>query len=425
MKQTVQYLLVIILAPDSLFECMAELRRLTGRDSLRLLILTPNPARYDNREESEGYTVVPCDFSTEQEIEGALAPFREHIAGVICRGDKRIQYLRKVLPFLPPEVPVSSAEALQSATNKRLMRADFRQHYPEITPRFTQVFDATPQTIARVEEDLAYPVIVKPANLASSLLIQSCHTREQLTRALHDIFAIAGRSYEKEDRHELPQIIVEEYLEGEFYSVDAYVQDVGQVTCLPPVAYVPAKQLGIDDFYCYKRSLPVDLRPDELHDAYEVCAKAITAVGLVHSTAHIELVHTKNGWKIIELGPRIGNFRHVMYGMAYGVDHTLNDALVHLGKPPLIKLKFREYSATYSIYPPRDGVLQEVSHLDFLYNNPAVRELRIHAEPGAECLQAKHGGHSLADFIISTPDKREFEKLTAYIESNIKAQLKN
>jgi D-alanine-D-alanine ligase-like ATP-grasp enzyme len=425
MKQTVQYLLVIILAPAALFDCMAELRRQTGRESLRLLILTPNPSSYDAYEDSDACTVVHCDFSQNLEIEAALAPFRKDIVGVICRGDKRIQYLRRVLPFLPADVLVSTPESLQSATNKSLMRADFRQHYPEITPRFIEVFDAAPQTVTRVEEALAYPVIIKPANLASSLLIQSCHTRAQLTPALRSTFEGIKRSYEKEDRHDVPQVIVEEYLEGDFYSIDAYVQEPGQVTCLPAVAYVPAKQLGIDDFYLYKRFLPTMLSDAEVAAANETTAKAIAAVGLTHTTVHIELVFTKDGWKVIELGPRIGNFRHIMYEVAYAVNHTFNDALVHLGKPPQVTPKFREYCATYSIYPERDGILQELTHLDFLYDNPAVRELRVHAEPGMGCLQAKHGGHTLADFVISTPDKREFDKLTTYIEANIKAQLKN
>ncbi|MFR9533471.1 MAG: D-alanine--D-alanine ligase family protein [Rikenellaceae bacterium] len=52
-----------------------------------------------------------------------------------------------------------------------------------------QWFDATEETIAKVESSLSYPVIVKPANSGSSIGIRAAHNREELEEAV--LYAIS------------------------------------------------------------------------------------------------------------------------------------------------------------------------------------------------------------------------------------------
>lgn len=419
MKHSQQYLLVINRAPLSMFEVTKNLRQQSDFANLTLLILTATPRDYTDLDEP--VVVVECTFETDEEIATALEPYRKDIRGVICRGDRYIQDLRKVIPFLPESVLVSTPESLDVATNKRLMRMDFMQHYPEITPHFIEVHDDSLFTIEKIENHLQYPVIVKPANLASSLLIQSCHDRPELQAALTKIFEKIQEIYTTEGRRHKPQVIVEEYLEGEFYSIDAYVTRPGEISYCPPVAYIPAKQLGIDDFFLYKRFVPTHLTQEQVVAANETTAKAITAVGLTHTVVHVELILTKHGWKIIELGPRLGRFRVTMYKWGYGIDHSKNDVLIHVGQKPIIKDELLRYCAAYSIYPKKEGVLRGITGLELLENNQAVKYLKIVSKPGMLCTFAKHGGHALAEFIIATDDKAEYEKLVAKIEESIEA----
>ena len=420
MSSIKQYLLIINLAPRNLLDAVAELGKRQEFVNLTALILTATPEKYDS-DYLDGLQVciVPCSFDSDEEIAAAIAPYREAIRGVTCRADKNIQDLRRVIPFLPPRVLVSTPESLAAATNKRLMRINFMQHYPEITPHFIEIHDATDTTINNVEGHLQYPVIVKPANLASSLLIQSCHNQDQLKRALHKTFERVDVIYRAEGRRDKPQIIVEEYLEGKLYSIDAYVMKPGEVYYCPPVGYVAAKQLGIDDFFLYKRFIPAGLNASEIAAANEVAAKAIAAVGLVHTSVHVELILTAHGWKIIELGPRLGNFRDTMYKRSYDINHPLNDVLIRFGHEPQINSTLFEYCATYSVYPKKEGVLRCINGLERLESLPEVRYLRVRAEPGTQCKFAKHGGHALAEFTVSSKDKRTFDELTAFIEKEV------
>lgn len=399
-----------------------KLAKTAAFGDLRLLVITTDPDQYKHHaSESMPVEFIQCGFITDQEVASALQPFKAHIRAVVCRGDKNIQYLRQVIPHLPKEVLVATPQALEIATDKRLMREAFMRHAPEITPQFVQVHDASDATISKVESHLQYPVIVKPANLASSLLIESCTNRAELAKTLQRVFATISQTYKQQGRAISPQVIVEEFMEGDFYSVDSYVMRPGEFYHCPVVGYVPAKTMGIDDFFLYKRFLPSGLSEPEAANAQKTVEKALTAIGLTHSSAHVELVLTKNGWKIIEIGPRLGRFRHIMYREAYDIDHSLNDLLIHLGQQPVIPQTLLQLCTAYSIYPYAEGSLQEITDVDKVQQSPNTVFMRIFAKKGDRCVHAKNGGTALAEFVIAGKDEAAFKELTAFVEQRVKA----
>lgn len=419
-----QFILVVDYLSRSIINAVQSLRDEPTVHGAGILLLTHQPERYGHfigAVPGVSIVIVPCAFETEAAVGSALNAYVQDVIGIACRGDMRIQYLRKLVPLLGPDVLVASVKSLEIATNKQLMRQAFTSMFPEITPRFVEITESDDGALDSVEAAMQYPVIVKPANLASSLLIQSCASRDELSVALTGIFASIHNTYVRENRHDSPQVIVEEYLEGDFYSIDAYVMNQDEMYFCPPVAYIPAKQLGVNDFFLYKRFVPVSLDAHEITAANNTVQKALTAVGLTHSTAHVELVRTGAGWKVIEIGPRIGRFRIKMYALGYGIDHSLNDVKIHMGLPPIIPRTSLRHCAAYSIYPHTEGVLHEIAGIDKLAKYPSVVWTRVTASPGDQCLYARHGGHALAEFIIASDDEAEYNRTVAYIEHSVHA----
>ena len=420
-----KYLLVVNHVVTSIFKAVDELKAMPELADLQVLVITNQTSinkRYARHLPPQN--IIYSNYEP-QELRKALESYGDSIVGVVCRGDKHIQYLRKLLPYLPDNVAVASEEALDATTNKRKMRQGFTDHYPEITPSFLEVSDASAKTLDTIEASLGYPAIVKPANLFSSLLIQSCQDREQLRSALQKTFAFISDTYKREGIKYKPQVIVEQFLEGDFYSIDAYVMNDGEVFCCPPVAYIPAKKLGIDDFFLYKRFIPTSLSGEEIEAANTATKKALAALNLENSTAHVELILTDAGWKLIEVGPRIGRFRNLMYDLSYGINHSLNDVKIHLGIKPESPNKLIQYCAAYSIYPHMEGELIEISGIKKLVDSELIKSLRIIAQPGEMCRFAKNGGHALAEFTIASADKKSFDKMCEYVENHVKAIIKH
>jgi D-alanine-D-alanine ligase-like ATP-grasp enzyme len=416
----IMHLLVVDSAPPSLFVAAQSLSAMPGFSDLKLVVLTRHPEKFapQSRIPTE---FVKCSFATEAEITAAIAPFVRGLCGVVCRQDGSIQYLRKLVPLLPKDILVSTPESLARSTNKQLMRESFARHCPDLTPSFIEIYDDSSETITKVEQSVGYPVIVKPANLMSSFLIQSCRNREQLEKAVPNIFGQIKEVYSRESRKDRPQVIVESYLEGDFYSVDAYVMNEGEVYFCPPVAYIPAEKIGVDDFCLYKRFVPTELDKARIASVNEATAKGIQALGLTHTSTHVELVLTKQGWKIIEIGPRLGRFRHVMYKLAYGIDHSLNDMLIHVGQKPKIHDTLLAFCSAYSIYPDREGTLREIEHIEELKNHPLIQSIQIYATPGDACVFAKNGGRALAQFVVASDNKEAFDELTEFIGKQVHA----
>lgn len=419
-----QHLLIIDFYSNSILRAVKKLHEQPKYRDLTIIILSRSPRKYAHLNDNEvNIEVLQCSFSSDEEVARVLAPIRHNIVAVTCRGDKQVQFLRMALPHLPKEVLVATDQALEITTNKRLMRESFEKAYPEITPHYLRVFDASSATIGRIEQQLKYPIIVKPASLVSSLLIQSCRSREELQAALTTVFQKLPEVYAQEERSEPAEVIVEEYLEGNFFSIDAYILDANRIFFCPPVAYITAKQLGIDDFFLYKRFVPTDLRDQEVLAAQEVCRKAIVATGLTHSSSHIELIHTSQGWKIIEIGPRLGRFRNTMYQLAYGIDHSLNDLLIHLGQEPIIPMRLLQFCAAYSIYPSSEGKLVRLHGVEQLEQSSSVFALKVFAQPGYQCRFAKNGGKALMEFVVASDMKATFSRLVQYTEKEVKAEV--
>lgn len=409
-------ILVIEAYKDSLLKAVRKLHAEHAElGTPRIILLTSDPEKYATYSD---ITTIGTDYSSEN-LTGIFASLTEEVKGVVCRGDKYIQYLRKVVPYLPPGVPVASEESLKISTSKRLMRQAFLEHFPEITPRFMKVNDATSDTLSALATELAFPVIIKPTSLASSLLIQRCDDQVQLEQGLADAFSRIATIYSQEGRHEEPEIIVEEFMEGDFYSIDSYVQEEGRVVHCPPIPYVPANKLGIDDFFLYKRFAPARLSNEDIDAAEKASEKALLATGLTHTSAHIELVKTDRGWKIIELGPRIGRFRNIMYRQAYGFDHGYNDLLVHVGMPPEVSAEVAKHCAAYSIYPSTEGTLARIEGIQAARDLPSVCYFQLHAKEGDYVRHAKNGGHALLEMILANSDEDTFQKDTAWLEENV------
>lgn len=409
-------ILVIEAYKDSLLKAVRRLRAEHGElGTPRLVLLTSDPGKYEKYSE---VTVIGTDYS-QQSLTDIFASFTEEVKGVICRGDKYIQYLRQVVPYLPAGVLVSSEESLRISTSKRLMRQAFLEHFPEITPGFVKVNDANQDTLAMLGEKLAFPVIIKPTSLASSLLIQRCNGQEELERGLTNAFSQITVIYDREGRHEEPEIIVEEFMEGDFYSIDSYVQEKGQIVHCPPIPYIPANQLGIDDFFLYKRFAPAQLSAEEVEAAERAAEKALLATGLAHTSAHIELVRTGQGWKIIELGPRIGRFRNIMYRQAYGFDHGYNDLLVHVGVTPEVSTSLIKQCAAYSIYPSTEGTLVRIEGAESARQLQSVCYFQLHAQEGSYVKHAKNGGHALCEVILANSDEAVFGRDVKWFEENV------
>ena len=152
---------------------------------------------------------------------------------------------------------------------------------------------------------------------------------------------------------------------------------------------------------------PTLLKKESIAAAEEVAGKAVHALALRSTTAHIELMRLETGWKVIELGPRVGGFRHKMYELSYGMDHSWNDILIHIPRTPVIPRKLKGYSATMKFFAKEEGILAQLKGIQRIQRLKSCVDVKVNKKIGDKCLYAKNGGKCVLELTVFNPSRSE------------------
>ncbi len=361
---------------------------------------------------------LSCDLSDSEKVAETLLPFHDEIKAVTCRGDAHIDAFKKVIPNVP-YLRTPTSESLDWSIDKIKMRKRFASHKRSITPKFMVVRDAKKKTIAEIAKKIKFPLIIKPSGLFMSMLVTKCYHEEELEKELKKVLRKAKKVYADNGKNETPQILVEEFIEGEMYSVDAYITARGRIYFCPLVHVTTGKQIGRDDFYSYKALTPTTLRKPAIEQAEAVAKSAIKALGLRSSTAHIELMRTDSGWKVVEVGPRIGGFRHDLYKLAFGIDHGANDIRIRVPEQPVVSKKKLGYACAMKFYPEKEGLLTQLKGIKKIQEFKSVKKVKQNKKIGDKCLFAKHGGVSVVNVILFNKERSKLLADVRRIEKSL------
>jgi biotin carboxylase len=353
-------------------------------------------------------TVISADFDSPASVREALRLYEDRIFAVTCQYENSVLELKKLVPYFP-YLPMPSEKSLDWATEKKLMREMLEAYDPSLVPKYMEVSDSSPAALERIKGHMTYPLIVKPSGLEGSLLVSMVNNARELTLTLDYTFQEIQKAYDTWIKRQKTAVLVEEFMKGDMYSVDVYVAQDGTCYPTPPVKVITGQKVGFDDFFGYMRLLPSGLDEAESAAAQETAERATHALGLRAVTAHVELMRTASGWKIIELGPRIGGYRHAMYNLAYGINHLMNDARNRAGEVPDIPTKLLRHTAVFNIYARQEGMVESIDNVEMLRALPSFVSVRQVIGFGEEARFAKNNGDPVLEVTLSHASREQLD----------------
>lgn len=406
-------------AQTSSIEAVGKYAKKINR-SLKVAVVRDIKQPKKDKKEGVDY-LLTCDFSKPSKIIKTLKEISPRLIAVTCRADQNMEDFASIVPYLP-YLRTPSSESIRWSVDKIAMRQHFYNYDSKITPRFVVVSDIAKGTIKKIKEKVGFPLIIKPAGLGASMMVSICYHEEELEKDLKKLLRKIKTVYKNNGRKEEPKILLEEFMEGDMFSIDAYVSSRGSVSFCPPCQVKTGKMVGFDDFFGYEQMTPTMLKKLEINQAEEVAKKAIRAMCLRSTTVHVELIKTRNGFKVIELGPRLGGFRHQLYELSFGIDHSLNDILTRVpGKLSLPK-KTKGYSVAMKFFAKQEGRLKKLNGIKKIKALHSFVSIKQNKKVGERCAFAKNGGRSVANLIMFNQsrsgllaDIRRAEKLLAII----------
>lgn len=391
-KNIIAYVMSV---PAGAVQSIRRYERLEQKKFKVMLIWDSNVPEKDEQKRNPGIDIyLTIDLSNPRAIAEALAPYQAQLCAITCRSESYMARFIEVIPHVP-YLRTPSTESLTWATDKLEMRRRFKLLAKKFTPQYSVVKENTKSERKRVIEKIGFPMIVKPTNLAQSLLVTICYHEEDLEKSLRSAFRKIKKIYAENGRIEVPQIIVEQYMEGDMYSVDAYVNSRGFVYFCPMVRVLTGKNIGHDDFFNYLHMSPTNLKQASILRAHEAAEAGIHALGLRNTTAHVELMKIDDDWKLIEIGPRVGGFRDKLHRLSCDIDHSLNDILIRLPKKPIIPKKCKGYAATMKWYAKKEGTLTKLRGMKRSQLLKSFVDISINKKIGDTCTFAKNGGKAV------------------------------
>lgn len=259
-------------------------------------------------------------------------------------------------------LPGNSESAAYNSTDKVAMLESFKQN-GVAHPLYQVVSKAD---LGGFELFLPYPVIVKPTDSAGGRGVNLVLSEEGLREAV-EISSRAGASGD---------VLIEEYMEGPEVSVEIIVADR-----VPHVLQITDKVTsGAPNFFEIGHVQPSALSSDTKAMIADLASRAVLAVGLVNSAAHVEIKVTEDGPKMIELGARMGGdciTTYLVGNSVEGIDMAETMIRLALGER-IDEWSYRDSGEHIAVkfLPSVAGVLQEISGIDDMLKVPGV----IHAE---------------------------------------------
>lgn len=370
-------------------DAVKKLKRITGT-KYRVGLLTDKKSIIPKDIEKKLDVVLRENFKHFSKIEALLIPYLTQVAVVLNRMEYAMPFYARVIPLFP-YLKNPTPRSIRIANDKIRMRKTLKKYAPESIPKFTIVNDATEKTLKHIEQEVGFPVVIKPASLYQSKLVSVCFYKEELATQLTETFKKIQSLYKNAKIEHEPKILVEQLMEGDMYSIDGYVNDKGKITFTPLIEIKTGRDKGYDDFFLYSQMTPTTLDASEVAAAQDCAAKAMYAFGIRSCSAHVELYKTKQGWKIVEIGSRVGGFRNELLGYAFGIKHHVNDILTRLGVNPIIRPTKKRHCVLLKFWPPTTGTLKSVLGFKKICEEKFVAEAIQQKKPGDKISPAKYG----------------------------------
>ncbi|WP_422699000.1 ATP-grasp domain-containing protein [Enterococcus durans] len=289
-------------------------------------------------------------------------------------------------------IGITSDTALR-VTNKAEMRKVLKEHNVSI-PKFYKVSNEVEYEKAILS--LQFPIIVKPTDNSGSRGIFKLESRE-------DIELIqAAYKYSKEFSRN-GDVVVEEWMEGPEVSVETITIDG---TC--HVIQITDKiTTGSPHFVEMGHTQPTRLS-DSISEQIKIVAKSANkALGITNGPSHTEIIVTKSGPKIVELGARLGGdcITTHLVTLSTGVNMVECCIRIALGEKPDITPKFAKGSAI-RYFNQTAGVIKNIYGVEDANRMASIQQVSITHDIGETITQIDSSTARMG-FVIAQGDSAE------------------
>ncbi|WP_046176009.1 ATP-grasp domain-containing protein [Domibacillus indicus] len=294
-----------------------------------------------------------------------------------------------------------STDAIFIMENKEETR-EFLSNEP-YTPAFLLVDKSTPASAIAFPDNLTYPVMVKCPKSTGSKDVIFAADKEEVRKSTSKL----------KDKYPDETLIIEEYISGEQYLVEVIVYKGKIITA----AIIEQEITRGKRFIVTGYGVLADVAPEIEESIGEITQSIVTALDIENGAFHLELRKTENGWKLIEINPRIsGGAMNKMIEAAFGYSLVEETLKMLTGEAPCLEKKKSRFVFTQHVIVGQKGILERVTGKNRASKSPGVEEVYVKPRRGTLLIPPLSMGHRYAYVIAAgntMQEAKEFAKTAA------------
>lgn len=303
-----------------------------------------------------------------------------------------------------------SYETAIKATDKGKMMDAFKEHNVE-SPWYCII--KSRNEFEKLCKTITYPCIIKPIDNAASRGVVFVNSANEISSAYH--YSV--------EHSKSKIVIVEEYMNGKEVSVETLTYRgktyVLQVT--------DKATTGAPHFVEIGHNQPSSLSAITIEKIKDLAIRAVNAIGITIGPAHVEIMVTKDGPKLIELGARLGGdcITSHLVRLSTGIDMLKETIKTLCGDKPNLTPKYSKCAVIRFIMPEKEGVFIGIDGMDKAESVPEIKEVNYILSKGDIVSGVRSSDDRLA-YIIAQSDTMKkaidscmyaMSKMTVKIES--------
>lgn len=260
--------------------------------------------------------------------------------------------IKTIVSFVDPYVHIASTLCDEFCDNYTSSTAIEMMEDKEKTRNYLKNQPYSPKFLLikpheSVETDLEFPLIVKSPKSTGSKDVLLAKDSSQLNDHLRYL----------RNKNSGETIMIEEYIDGPQYLVEAIVyKRQPHIIGIIEQEITQGKRFIITGY-----GVLVNAPPEIQAGLEEVLQSIVKTFDIENGALHLELRLTKNGWKLIEINPRIsGGAMNNMIFAAFGFNLVKETLKLFLGEPPNIHPRHKKSVYTKYVIVESKGILERV-----------------------------------------------------------------
>ncbi|KNC82874.1 hypothetical protein SARC_04853 [Sphaeroforma arctica JP610] len=282
-------------------------------------------------------------------------------------------------------IPCNPGTAYSAARDKRLARQVCEEKGVQ-TPRFGKVESAS--EIEAMVERIGLPLILKPSSGASSDGVYKCNTLEDVYKHFERVHGeLTEAKYMAWNPGCEMVVLLEAYIDGDEFDVDVLMWE-GECVYANAIDNWPTHE---PYFMEEGSNCPSTYTGEKLESLHQYSIDCVKALGFVSGLFHVETKysHIKDTPLLIEVNPRMGGgHTHLYHNEVWGVDLFTEFFMCSIGipvNPPRAAVP-NCAMGDFDIICAKTGIMQNVTWMDHLKENPSVVAYKVFAEEGDEVI---------------------------------------